>query len=105
MTDRKKPPTLADLIGRTPGAQPIQKALASIKARREKLLDTDQPSQPTDFAAPEPLPVLDAPDEFAQGFFQRLVEQQSPPRGTKPRLVVDNKTPPDDDDPDPPKAA
>ena len=99
MTDRKKP-TVADLIGRTPGAQPIRQALASIKARREKLPAIHQTPEPHDFSAPEPMPILDDPDAYAKGFFERL---KNPPRGAKPRLVVSNE-PPDDDDPEPPKA-
>lgn len=99
MTDRTKP-TIAELIAGTPGAQPIQQALASIKARRDKLLSKNETTKTHDFSAPEPMPVLADPDAFAKGFFERL---QNPPRGAKPRLVVSNDPP--DDDPEPPKAA
>jgi hypothetical protein len=81
------------------------RALASIKARREKLLGTPDTSAPQDFSATEPMPILDAPDEYAKGFFDRLKNKEEPPRGIKPRLVVSNEPKSDsDDDPEPPKA-
>lgn len=106
MTEKKKP-SLTDLIAKTPGAQSLQRARASIKARREKLLGAET-TPPVDVAAAEPLPIVDAPDEFAKGFFQRLMHKQAPPRGSKPQLIIDNErrgTSHEDDDPEPPKAA
>ena len=105
MTDPKKP-SLADLIAGTPGAQSREQASESIKARRAQLLNTTEPP-PQDFAAPEPLPIVDTPDDFAKGFFQRLMAKGDPtPQPFTPRLVVDNnKTPDGGDEPDPPKAA
>lgn len=105
MSDSKKP-SLTDLIAATPGAQPADKARESIKTRRAQLLNTSAPS-PEDFSEPEPLPFADA-DDFAKSFFQRLMDKETPARGSTPRLVVDNKTSPPsdgDDDPEPPKAA
>lgn len=99
MTDRTKP-TIAELIARTPGAQPTRQALASIKARRDKLRSKNETTKPHDFSAPESMPGLADPDAFAKEFFERL---KTPPRGAKPRLVVSNDPP--DDDPEPPKAA
>lgn len=106
MTDIKKP-TLADLIASTPGAQSREAAQASIAARRARLLNSAAPSPPEDFTASEPLPIVGEPDVFAQAFFQRLLDKASPPRPSKPCLVVDNKgqPPTGDDDPEPPKAA
>jgi hypothetical protein len=103
MTDPKKP-SLADLIAGTPGAQSREQAQESIKTRRAQLLNTTEP--PPDFAAAEPLPIVDAPEDFAKSFFQRLMAKGEPtPQPFAPRLVVDNDTAPDgDDEPDPPKA-
>lgn len=95
-----KLPQLSALIAATPGAQPLVLALARIQERREKLLKQTVPPA-DDFTAAEPFSIVDAPDEFAKGFFQRLMAKETPPRGSKPRLVVTN----DDDDPEPPKAA
>jgi hypothetical protein len=102
MTDKK--PSLAELIARTPGAQPLERARAFIKAKREQLLGSQAPPPADDFA-PEPLPVAEDPDAFAKGVFERLKERLAPPRGSKPRLVVDNAPRDGDDDPEPPKPA
>lgn len=105
MTDRKMP-TLADLIARTPGAQSRDAAQTSVIARRAQLLNSAAPPPSEDFTAPEPMPIVDAPDAFAQAFFQRLQDKELP-RTARPRLVIDNKrTPPtDEDDPGPTTAA
>lgn len=96
MTKRTMPP-IADLIAKTPGAQTREQALASIKARRARLLGPE-PTPPADFTAPEPMPVIDDPDQFARDFVQRvLAKDKPPPRGVKPRLVGKN-----DNDPEPP---
>jgi hypothetical protein len=102
MTQKK--PTLAELIAKTPGAQPLERARAFIKARRERLLGPAEPP-PADVSAAEPLPLVEDPDAFAKGVFQRLKEKQTPPRGSKPRLVIDNGPRDDDDDPEPPITA
>lgn len=91
---------LAELIAATPGAQTLTQALASIAARRARLVPEKPATEPVDFNAREPLPPLEDPDAFAKGFWQRL-KDKAPPRGGKPRLVVRN----DDDEPEPPKAA
>ena len=102
MSKKSTKPSIADLIAATPGAQTREEALASIKARRARMLAASDAAQPTDFSAPEPMPILGDPEAFAREFFQRtLQEPPPPPRGVKPRLVVRN----DDDDPEPPKAA
>lgn len=98
---RSKFPSLADLIAATPGAQSREQALASVKTRRAQLLSTAAPLPIDDFSATEPMPLLDAPDKYAKEFFQRILTKDTPPRGSKPRLVIDNT----DDDPEPPKAA
>lgn len=97
MTDKDK---RADLIARTPGAQPRDAAHASIKARREQLLSTTA-AAPPDPAAPEPMPDIDT-QAYARDFYARLINKDAdaskpPPRG-RPRLVVDN-------DDDPPKTS
>jgi hypothetical protein len=93
--------SLADIIARTPGAQPREKALASIKARRARFLA--QPPAATggerDIAAPEPVPMVEEPDDYATGFWKRFANKNEannrlPARGKKPRLVVDNDDPP-----------
>jgi hypothetical protein len=97
--------SLADIIAKTPGAQPREKALASIKARRARFL-VQSPAATrgeSDIAAPEPAPLLKEPDDYAAGFWQRFADKNDakkrpPPRGKKPRLIVDN-----DDPPNPPK--
>ena len=91
MTQR---PPIADLIARTPGAQTRDEALASIKARRERLLGTTA-TAPADPAAAEPLPDIDT-EAFAKEFFRRQMEKDAPPpRGGKPRLAVDNDNEPE----------
>jgi hypothetical protein len=72
MTNHKLP-SLADLIAATPGAQTREDARASIKARRDKLLNASAPLPPADFAATEPLPLVDEPDTFAKEFWQRRI--------------------------------
>ncbi len=102
---RELAPDITQLIGRSPGAQPREKAIASIKARRAKLLTRPPPDSPPHPAAEEmavterePLPTLDDTEAFAAGFWQRLkgkeaAKKERPPRGSKPRLVVDNDEP------------
>lgn len=100
MTKSKMPP-IAALIGETPGAQTREEALASIEARRARLLSQETPEPPADFTTPEPMPLLDDPDAFAKKFIERIMEKgEPPPRGVKPRVVVDN-----DNDPKPPDVA
>lgn len=92
----KKPmPPIADLIAQTSGAQSRDQANKSLKVRRDRLLNSAA-SPPAEFETPEPLPGIDT-ESYAQGFFQRMMDKESPPpRGGKPRVVVDN------DDPKPP---
>lgn len=102
MSKKSAKPSIADLIAATPGAQTREEALASIKARRARMLASPDAAQPADFSVPEPMPILGDPEAFARAFFQRKMQEAAPPpRGVKPRIVVRN----DDDDPEPPKAA
>lgn len=98
---RSKFPTLADLIAATPAAQSREQALASVKTRRAQLLSSSAPLPINDFTSAEPMPLINAPDDYAKAFFQRLIAKDVPPKRSKPRLVIDNN----DDDPEPPKAA
>ncbi len=91
-----KGPTLADLIAQTPGAQTREQAIESIKARRQKrLAEKTQPAVSEDqLVKPEPLPIIEKPDQYAADFFQRLKAKekakQKPPKRSKPRLFLDN---------------
>lgn len=93
-------PILAALIANTPGSQSRAHALASIKARRVRLLGSTAFSE--DFAAAESMPRNEDVEAFAAGFFERLMEKTTPQRGAKPKLVVDNS---DGDDEPPPGAS
>jgi hypothetical protein len=99
---------LADLIAQTPGAQPREQLVARVKARHEARSTKKQKSAPAEdhLTTPEPLPIVNDPDQFAAAFFARLKEKTTAtqkdkpkakptPKRSKPRLVVDN------DDPDP----
>ena len=91
MTKKPMPP-IADLIAMTPGAQTREQATASLKVRRERLLNSVAPP-PTDFVTPEPIPDIET-ENYAKGFFKRLMDKdQPPPRGSKPRVIIDNKNP------------
>ena len=103
--------SVEDLIARTPAAVPVELALKAIADRKARLLSGGLvPSCPApaveepDVAEREPMPLLDDTEAFAAGFWQRLKEKEdaknkTPPRRSKPRLVVDN------DDPVPPAKA
>ncbi|MGD9784061.1 MAG: hypothetical protein AB7E80_17140 [Hyphomicrobiaceae bacterium] len=98
MTKRAMP-SLADLIAQTPGAQTREAAHAHIEARRGQWRAVDaKPSG--DITQPEPMPAIEDVEQFAKGFWQRKMEDQTPKRGGKPKLVVDN-----DDDPPPDRPA
>lgn len=91
MTKKPMPP-IADLIGKTPGAQTREQANASLKVRRERLLNSAAPP-PKDFVTPEPIPDIDT-ESYAKGFFQRQMDKDKPPpRGSKPRVIIDNDDP------------
>jgi hypothetical protein len=117
MTDTKLPANatpddpyaeLADLILQTPGAQTREEALAHIAAREqafsEKLAKPKTPPSEDQLTTPEPLPIVNEPDQFAAGFFERLrkktkaTQKDKPkakptPKRSRPRLVVDNDNP------------
>lgn len=98
---------MAEVLARSSAAQPREKAIASIAARRARLLAlprSDSPAQAGPAAEEEavierePMPSLDDTETFAASFWQRLKEREAakkepPPRGSKPRLVVDNDKP------------
>jgi hypothetical protein len=57
------------LLTQSPRAMPLADALKHIRRRREKLLGTSG-LPPDSIVAPEPMPVLDRPDAFAQTFWE-----------------------------------
>lgn len=103
--------SVEELIARTAAAMPVVDALKAIADRKARLLSgglvPSRPASPVeepDVPEREPMPQLDDTDAFAAGFWQRLKDKEDakikmPPRGSKPRLVVDN------DDPVPPDKA
>jgi len=109
MARSQDPRSVEDLIARTSAAMPMELALKAIADRKALLLSGGLvPSRPTspveepDVPDREPMPQLDDTEAFAAGFWQRLKDKEDtknkmPPRGSKPRLVVDN------DDPMPPE--
>jgi|KBSSwiStaDraftv2_1062776.scaffolds.fasta_scaffold44592_2 hypothetical protein len=63
----------ARLLAQTPFAMPRAEALTHIEDRRRTLLTRPAPRPATadaDFTAPEPMPVIDAPDAFAAEFWR-----------------------------------
>jgi hypothetical protein len=91
----RKKPSLAELIAQTPGAQPRMELEKKIEERRQKRRLPQSPAAPDiDVAQPEPLPIIDKPDQFAADFFARLKQKEKekpkPPKRSKPRLVIDN---------------
>ena len=65
---------------------------------QERLQATAKPTPAEeDLIKREPLPMVNEPDQFAEGFFKRLKlkegAKQKPPKGSKPRLIVDNDKP------------
>jgi len=99
--------SLADLIAQTPGAQTREQLLERIKARQKKRSKKSQQSAPSEeeLVTPEPLPIVNQPDQFAAGYWERLKEKTkaaqkgnpkaktTPTKRSKPRLVVDNDKP------------
>jgi hypothetical protein len=90
-------PLATRLLAASPFAMTIQDALAHIRERRAALLSGPPPAPAgeLDFAAPEPMPVLDRPEQFAAEFW-RARKLPSPkdeppkpklarPRGRRPR--------------------
>ena len=85
------------LLRNQPGAQPLGDALENIRRRRERLLAGSAPNRAPnadiDPAAPERVPLIDAPDDFGEGFWERRQAKRKPkaPKGkpTKaPHLTV-----------------
>ena len=84
----------ARLLAASPLAIPRDEALANIARRRQALLQ--RACEPSETFAPEPMPVIDAPDQYAKDVLQRLLDKNTPPpRGVKPRLVGKNDNDPD----------
>jgi len=92
-------PSLVELIAQTPGAQTREQALKHIasrekeftprKAQRRLLSDDDVDKR-------EPLPIIDNPQNaanFWKRFNAREEEKRKPPKGSKPRLLIDNDKP------------
>jgi hypothetical protein len=71
---------IADLIARSPAAQSRADALENIRRRRARLLT--EPTKPDLDASiePEPIPIVDAPETFAQEFWERQKERAKPPK-------------------------
>lgn len=72
------------LLAQSPGAMPIEEALAHIKERRRKLTAAPAPKPEPNFA-PAPMPVVDDPGTFAAAFFQRKASPlPDPPKPKHP---------------------
>ena len=80
----KKRPPLADIIAKTPGANVRADAEAFLNHRRTELLGApaNVPQPPEPDAAPEPAPIIENPDRYAEDFWQRFVDKQN--AGKKP---------------------
>ncbi len=77
MPHQDNPITLADLIGSTSAAQPLDQALENIRVRRRKLLRDAAPQAADTAIVPEPIPVLDNPNAFATDFWQRKLAEKT----------------------------
>ena len=97
--DQRAEPSLVELIAQTPGAQTREQALAHIKARQQKCIKKPLQSVPSEeqLATPEPFPIIDNPEQHAANFWKRFnakeEEKRKPPKGSKPRLLIDNDKP------------
>lgn len=97
MTDEKMP-SIADLIAETPGAQPLDQALASVAARRARLLGDDGTDSAASGASTPP-----EPDDWAERYtdpaaVKSILDalQPKPAQPFKPHIVVDNEKASDD---------
>lgn len=102
MADKDKQKSVQDLMAGQPGAQSLEVALENIRARRKRLLGDEIATAPTaDTIQPEPIPIIDAPDDFAADFWKRQQEKPKKPKTPKgrptkaPHLTVhEGKEPP-----------
>jgi hypothetical protein len=77
----------ARLLAASRYAMPSEEARAHIAARRRQLLAAPEVPEP-DFS-PEPLPIVDAPEAFADAFWQSRKQSDKPPRALgRPHLRV-----------------
>lgn len=98
MSDDKMP-SIADLIAQTPGSQPLDQALASVAARRARLLGQDRPEAAAGGTADEAAPPPE-PHDWAERYTDPAAVksvldalQPKPAQPFKPTLVVDNEKP------------
>jgi hypothetical protein len=87
--------SLGELIAGTPGAQPRDQLVERIKRREGRRPEKSSEARvQVELSKPEPLPIIDKPDQFAADFFDRLKaresEKRKPPKRSKPKLMVDN---------------
>lgn len=60
----------ARLIAASPLSMSLEDALKQKRERRRALLTPPAKPEP-DFSAPQPLPIIDAPHQFASGFWEK----------------------------------
>jgi hypothetical protein len=82
----------ARLLARSPLAMPRAAAISHMEERRKQLLTPPPPAAPSrepDFAAPEPLPILDQPQQFAVDFWAKRrpsgPDHEPPKPNSKPK--------------------
>jgi hypothetical protein len=73
-------PARSDLIAKTPGAQTRESAIQHLRKRRASYVVPEEPEP--DFAAREPMPIIDAPEAYAEGYLRRRAE------GLRPALRI-----------------
>ena len=83
MSKSKRPP-LKDILAKTPGANTRADAETFVAQRRAELLNnpTTSTPPPQQADAPEPAPILENPERYAEDFWQRFVDKQN--TGKKP---------------------
>ena len=82
MTEVADPRGLAArLLAASPRALPLAEAQEHIRRRRKQLLQSD-PAPSTDFSQPETAPIVNNPDAFAAGFWQRMKAKDTKPGKT-----------------------
>jgi len=96
---------LAALIAKTSVAQPREHLIKREMSRAQERLQLTANATPSELTLSErePTPLIDGPDAFAAGFYERLKEkakttskEKAPPKPrkpSKPRLIVDNDKP------------
>ena len=71
----------ARLLAASPRALPLAEVHEHIRQRRKQLLQSDPPPS-TDFSQPEAAPIVNNPDAFAAGFWQRMKAKDTRPGKT-----------------------